>query len=139
MTHPRDKFKPTGITRAQPIEPKPIPMTPADRDWRCARCGAEGALCPACHEIVYETPSAEEMAEIKAASEAYSRGELETVPLEEYAAWRRGRDEALAELRASEEWDALYRWMLESGFSCDVNGEATCDAWEALREKVEGM
>lgn len=131
--HPRDNFKPTGITRAQPIEPKPIPMTPADRDWRCARCGAEGALCSACHEIVYETPSAEEMAEIKAASEAYSRGELETVTVGDCEAWHRGRDESLAELRELAEWKAMQAFATE----LSVEGWST-RAWDALETLVEG-
>ncbi|MBK8173134.1 MAG: hypothetical protein IPK60_22765 [Sandaracinaceae bacterium] len=133
MIHPRDKFKPSGITRAEPIAPKPVPMTPADRDWCCARCGAEGALCPACHEIVYETPSAEEVAEIKAMSEAYARGELETITVGDYEARRRGRDEALMELAQSEEWKAMIAFATE----LSVEGWNTI-TWEALRAKVEG-
>lgn len=135
--HPRDNFKPTGITRAQPIEPKPIPTTPADRDWCCARCGAEGALCPACHEIVYETPSAEEVAEINATSEAWHRGELETVSIEELASWCRGRDEAMAELAQSDEWKAFDQYTRANFLGNDVNGEPTCAEWEALRKLVE--
>lgn len=82
---------------------------------------------------MYETPSAEEVAEIKAMSEAYARGELETITVGDYEARRRGRDEALAELAQSDEWKAMQTWIDDRRVDLFIAAE-----WDDLVELVEG-
>ena len=125
----RGNMKPTGVTRAAPVETSALDRAfgacPEEEDMKPgeARAWAEeqeriGKAIMATKEAMSDAAQP-----VRFIDSEERRQELE-------GAYKLGRADALAELAQSDEWKAMVAWF-------DARWGAFTE-WEALREKVEG-